>query len=69
MIVDLVSDIIFLFDIVINFNSVEEDKNGNYIFDRRQIAVMYTKSWFFIDAISSFPLSIFLLIFQTQQPE
>ena len=54
-------DIIFFFDIIINFNLAYQDETFTTIDDRRIITVTYLKGWFMIDMLSIVP---FDLIFQ-----
>lgn len=51
----LVTTVIFIGDIVVNFNTAISVK-GKQIFDRKEIAIKYLKSWFIIDFISSIPM-------------
>jgi len=60
---DVISDLIFLIDLPLNFIFIEVDKNsGDLIFDRKKIAIMYLKSWFLFDAVSSFPVNLITLM-------
>lgn len=60
---DIISDLIFLIDLPLNFIFIEVDKNsGELILDRKKIAIMYFKSWFLFDAVSSFPVNLITLI-------
>ena len=60
---DIISDLIFLIDLPLNFIYIEVDKNsGDLIFDRKKIAIMYLKSWFLFDGVSSFPVNLITLI-------
>ncbi len=54
--VDPVMDGIFMFDIVLNFNTAIY-KKGNLIYDRKKIILSYLKLWFWLDIMSSFPYS------------
>ena len=54
--IDDISDIIFLADIILNFNTAIILNNGKVVNERKEIAFRYLKSWFFIDLISSLPL-------------
>jgi hypothetical protein len=54
-------DIIFFFDIMVNFNLAYQDETFTTIDDRRIITVTYLKGWFMIDMLSIVP---FDLIFQ-----
>ena len=46
----------FFFDIAICFNTAYVDEKGDYITDRKKIALDYLKGWFWIDFISNIPL-------------
>lgn len=50
------SDIFFIFDLMLNFNTGFY-KEGILITNRRDIVVEYLRGWFFFDFISSFPYS------------
>mmetsp|Transcript_33730 Transcript_33730/g.32766 ORF Transcript_33730/g.32766 Transcript_33730/m.32766 type:complete len:154 (+) Transcript_33730:166-627(+) len=54
---DLVVNIVFGLDIVVNFNTSFYDPDGNEVFERKKIAINYmTKINFWIDIISTVPL-------------
>jgi len=53
-----VTTVVFLGDIVVNFNTAISCK-GKQVFDRKEIAVKYLKSWFIIDVISAIPMCSF----------
>lgn len=53
---DLLIDMCFLIDIVLNFFTSYPDKRGNEILDPSRIATNYLKTWFIVDAISTIPL-------------
>ncbi|ESO02998.1 hypothetical protein HELRODRAFT_80870 [Helobdella robusta] len=59
VIVDVIIDIVFLFDIFINFRTTFL-LNGDVISDPQKIAINYIKSWFFIDAIAAIPFDLLL---------
>ena len=61
VIFDLSADICFIIDILINFIAIEEDVNGEFITSMKEIAFRYMKSWFFVDLISSIPVSWIVL--------
>jgi hypothetical protein len=54
--IDPIFDFIFLFDIVLNFNTGVYVK-GMPTFRRKIIAITYLKLWFWLDILSSFPYS------------
>ena len=55
--IDDVLDIIFLADIILNFNTAIILNNGKVVNELKEIAYRYLKTWFFIDLISSLPLN------------
>ena len=65
VIFDLSADICFIIDILINFISVEEDINGELIVNMKEIASRYIKGWFFVDVISSIPVSWIVLYWKS----
>jgi hypothetical protein len=56
---DIYFDVIFLTDIVINFNTATYQK-GVLIYNRKIIFLNYIKLWFWLDLLSSFPYSVFI---------
>lgn len=57
--IDLIVDIMFIIDIVINFRTTFLS-NGDVITDPLKIAVNYVKGWFLIDAMAAVPLDLLL---------
>ena len=57
---DLVYDVIFLVDIFLNFITIVELENGSSVTGRKEIAIIYLKSWFLVDLISSVPVNLIL---------
>ena len=62
VITNYIIDILFFFDIIINFNSVIQDTQFNYISDRKEIAKIYLKGWFIVDVVSIFPFDLIISI-------
>jgi len=54
---DITIEALFIIDVVLNFFTAFEDENGELVVTREKIAKSYLKSWFFIDLVSSIPLS------------
>ncbi|XP_057391798.1 potassium voltage-gated channel subfamily H member 6 isoform X1 [Balaenoptera acutorostrata] len=65
--VDLVVDIMFVVDIVINFRTTYVNTNDEVVSHPRRIAVHYFKGWFLIDVVAAIPFD--LLIFRTGSDE
>uniref|UniRef100_UPI00358E2774 potassium/sodium hyperpolarization-activated cyclic nucleotide-gated channel 3-like isoform X1 n=1 Tax=Myxine glutinosa TaxID=7769 RepID=UPI00358E2774 len=63
---NVLSDTFFLVDLVLNFRTgiVVED-NTEIILEPRRIKIMYLRSWFFVDFISSIPVDYIFLIVKT----
>ena len=60
MLADMVIDLIFLSDVVINFNTAQVSISERLIYSRKEIAKNYLKSWFFIDFFSSIPIDFII---------
>ncbi|KAF6298766.1 potassium voltage-gated channel subfamily H member 6 [Rhinolophus ferrumequinum] len=65
--VDLIVDIMFVVDIVINFRTTYVNTNDEVVSHPRRIAVHYFKGWFLIDVVAAIPFD--LLIFRTGSDE
>ncbi|KAL4138242.1 hypothetical protein PRIC2_001749 [Phytophthora ramorum] len=58
-VLDVVVDVIYLIEMVLNFfTSYEDDATGEEIKDLDKVRLNYVKSWFLVDAVSSFPSSL-----------
>ena len=55
---DTVVDFTFMIDLIITCNLSFYDAENEEITNRKKIFINYLKSWFFIDLISSLPLSL-----------
>jgi len=60
--IDLVQDCCFFIDIILNFNLAHYEK-GVLIGERKQIAINYLKSWFFIDLLATLPYNLLFKMF------
>jgi hypothetical protein len=56
--VDIVVDIIFIVDIIINFLTAAE-VHGRVVFDFKLQAALYLRMWFWVDIVSGFPWFVF----------
>ena len=59
VIVDLIVDIMFIADILINFRTTYVH-NGEVVSDPQKIAINYVKGWFLLDAIAAIPFDLLL---------
>ncbi|XP_038610376.1 potassium voltage-gated channel subfamily H member 6 [Tachyglossus aculeatus] len=66
-VVDLIVDIMFIVDIVINFRTTYVNTNDEVVSHPAKIAVHYFKGWFLIDLVAAIPFD--LLIFRTGSDE
>uniref|UniRef100_A0A673VU24 Potassium voltage-gated channel subfamily H member 6 n=1 Tax=Suricata suricatta TaxID=37032 RepID=A0A673VU24_SURSU len=66
-VVDLIVDIMFVVDIVINFRTTYVNTNDEVVSHPRHIAIHYFKGWFLIDMVAAIPFD--LLIFRTGSDE
>jgi len=61
---DTILDIMFIVDIVINFNTGFTRK-GMVIMNRTKVTVDYLKTWFIFDVIASFPYNYLVTVNDT----
>ena len=59
--VDISSDVVFVFDVGFNFLYVQEDSYGGFILNLKELALVYLKSWFVVDCVSSVPISVIMI--------
>ena len=59
VIIDLIVDVMFIADILINFRTTFLH-NGEVVADPQKIAVNYVKGWFLIDAVAAIPFDLLL---------
>lgn len=52
---EYVTTVIFILDILYNFNKAYMDSSGSLVVSRAKIACNYLKCWFWIDFLASFP--------------
>ena len=58
--VDVITDFLFLIDILVIFNTAYQNENFEMIEDRKLIAKNYLKGWFFIDMFAIIPFQLLL---------
>lgn len=59
VIIDLVVDLMFIADILINFRTTYL-QNGEVVMEQKKIAINYVKGWFVIDTIAAIPFDLLL---------
>ncbi|NP_001036187.2 potassium voltage-gated channel subfamily H member 2a [Danio rerio] len=64
-VVDLIVDIMFVVDIVINFRTTYVNSNDEVVSQPGRIAVHYFKGWFLIDMVAAIPFD--LLIYRSEE--
>eukprot|EP00057_Strongylocentrotus_purpuratus_P019181 XP_011673655.1 PREDICTED: potassium voltage-gated channel subfamily H member 8 isoform X3 [Strongylocentrotus purpuratus] len=63
-ILDIIIEIIFIIDVVINFRTTYVSKSGKVVYEARAIGLNYIRSWFFIDLLAAVPFDILTQIFK-----
>ncbi|KAJ8676492.1 hypothetical protein QAD02_012279 [Eretmocerus hayati] len=58
MVSDVVVEVIFIFDIVLNFRTTYVNRKGEVVSNSKSIAVNYIKSWFLIDLVAALPFDL-----------
>jgi potassium voltage-gated channel Eag-related subfamily H protein 2 len=58
--IDLIVDVMFLIDILINFRTTYVNKNDEVVSHPGKIAVHYFKGWFLIDMVAAIPFDLLL---------
>uniref|UniRef100_UPI00398E8FB3 potassium voltage-gated channel subfamily H member 6a isoform X2 n=1 Tax=Pristiophorus japonicus TaxID=55135 RepID=UPI00398E8FB3 len=66
-VVDLIVDIMFIIDIIINFRTTYVNENDEVVSHPANIAIHYFKGWFLIDIVAAIPFD--LLIFRSGSDE
>lgn len=66
-IIDLIVDIMFIVDIIINFRTTYVNSNDEVVSHPAKIAIHYFKGWFLIDMVAAIPFD--LLIFRSGSEE
>ncbi|KAJ8024583.1 Potassium voltage-gated channel subfamily H member 7 [Holothuria leucospilota] len=59
-IVDMIVDVMFIIDILINFRTTYVNKNDEVVSHPGKIAVHYFKGWFLIDVVAAIPFDLIL---------
>lgn len=60
---DILVDVMFIIDILINFRTTYVNKNDEVVSHPKRIAAHYIKGWFIIDLVAAIPFD--LLFFRT----
>lgn len=66
-IIDLIVDIMFIIDILINFRTTYVNKNDEVVSHSGKIAVHYFKGWFLIDVVAAIPFDLLLFGSKTDE--
>ncbi|XP_015602633.1 potassium voltage-gated channel subfamily H member 2 isoform X4 [Cephus cinctus] len=61
IIIDLIVDVTFVVDILINFRTTFVNENDEVVSHPMQIAVHYLKGWFIIDLVAAIPFDLLLV--------
>lgn len=66
-VIDLIVDIMFIVDILINFRTTYVNKNDEVVSDPGKIMVHYFKGWFLIDVVAAIPFDLLLFGSETDE--
>lgn len=66
-ITDLIVDVLFILDIIINFRTTYVNKHEEIVSHHGKIAIHYFKGWFLIDMVAAIPFD--LLLFNSESDE
>ncbi|GFT40920.1 potassium voltage-gated channel subfamily H member 6 [Nephila pilipes] len=61
VIIDLIVDVMFIIDILINFRTTYVNSNDEVVSHPGKIAVHYLRGWFFIDVVAAIPFDLLLV--------
>ncbi|KAJ8284321.1 hypothetical protein COCON_G00031710 [Conger conger] len=68
-VVDLVVDIMFIIDILINFRTTYVNHNDEVVSHPGRIAVHYFKGWFLIDIVAAIPFDLLIFRSGSEEPQ
>lgn len=60
-VIDLIVDIMFVIDIIINFRTTYVNKNDQIVSHAGKIALHYFKGWFLIDVVAAIPFDLIMI--------
>ncbi|XP_043910660.1 potassium voltage-gated channel subfamily H member 4 [Protopterus annectens] len=55
---DIVVEMLFILDIILNFRTTYVSQSGQVVYDARSICVHYLATWFFVDLIAALPFDL-----------
>jgi len=66
-VIDLIVDVMFIIDILINFRTTYVNKNDEVVSHPAKIAIHYFKGWFLIDVVAAIPFDLLLFGSETDE--
>jgi potassium voltage-gated channel Eag-related subfamily H member 2 len=66
-VIDLIVDVMFIVDILINFRTTYVNKNDQIVSHPGKIALHYFKGWFLIDVVAAIPFDLMLIGNETKE--
>ena len=67
VVIDLLVDVMFIIDILINFRTTYVNSNDEVISHPGRIAVHYLRGWFIIDVVAAIPFDLLFLGSETDE--
>ncbi|MEE6514360.1 hypothetical protein FKM82_022399 [Ascaphus truei] len=55
---DIVVEMLFILDIILNFRTTYVSQSGQVVYDPRSICIHYLATWFFVDLIAALPFDL-----------
>uniref|UniRef100_A0A3Q1JC10 Potassium voltage-gated channel, subfamily H (eag-related), member 4b n=2 Tax=Anabas testudineus TaxID=64144 RepID=A0A3Q1JC10_ANATE len=55
---DVVVEMLFIVDIILNFRTTYVSKSGQVVYEARSICIHYTTTWFFVDLVAIMPFDL-----------
>ncbi|XP_063749403.1 potassium voltage-gated channel subfamily H member 4-like [Eleginops maclovinus] len=55
---DIVVEMLFIIDIILNFRTTYVSKSGQVVYEARSIWIHYATSWFFVDLVAALPFDL-----------
>ncbi|XP_048470372.1 potassium voltage-gated channel subfamily H member 8-like [Rhincodon typus] len=55
---DIAVEMLFIFDIILNFRTTYVSQSGQVVYDARSICIHYGTTWFFVDLIAALPFDL-----------
>uniref|UniRef100_A0A674NVA7 Voltage-gated delayed rectifier potassium channel KCNH4 n=1 Tax=Takifugu rubripes TaxID=31033 RepID=A0A674NVA7_TAKRU len=55
---DIVVEMLFILDIILNFRTTYVSQSGQVVYESRSICIHYVRTWFFVDLVAALPFDL-----------